>query len=930
MDFNQPMPARNDFVGRDTVQPNRDPLLRAIIGTALGLVLLTGIAAFWGSGSVLVAAPWYIPLISSFIALTTLSVAYLALGRYQVMRDTFSYWVGSGFAIYGMGQIFYALTWSGLLAGGQSVLGHLANTTIWISLVDLTLLDVFLLAAILLRWPDVQSLAGMRWLWSLIAWLLLAMVAFSLLIAAESHVPALMDVNGEYTRPMQIWLGIQMLVFATGSILSIYYYRRSKDKLAAFISFPQMALVFSCMMVLIGGKRYDLWWYLQRFIVVSAHLTVLFGLLSEYIRLLRRESEGWRMLEAILENVPLGLAVTDGPPDFPINLISRNGLEMNQRSVYQFIGSSSEENQPLWKILLPDGVTQLSPEQLPIYQASRSGEQIRNMELLMERLDGHNLSLLVNAAPIRDMQGNIVSAISTWLDITERKRAEESREETEALYRAIARSIPNGGIFIVDKNLRYLIAEGAILESFGYSREMLEGNRVADIFNADTSARMDARFRRVFAGETISHETEHKGRIYWTQYALLQDPLEHAIVITLDITERKQAEQALSESEQRFRAIVNQATAGIVRTAPDGKVVFVNQAFCKMLGLKESDLIGKTILPFTYQDDIEEDNRLYNRLMEKGIPFQLEKRLIRKDGSTLWVSVSAAPILDAVGRPQSAVSIIVDISKRKQAENDLQQLNVQLESRVQERTAELQNANVDLLESRRRLQVLSQRLVEVQEQERRALARELHDRVGQSLIALNLNLTIINNQLTDKLTSPVSSRLADSIKLATEIIAIVRNVMSDLRPVVLDEYGMVAALQAHIEKFENRYGLNVEFTSSEPPVPRVNAAMEITVLRIAQEALLNIARHAQANHISLSLQWEKDAMLLTVQDNGIGIPASNEGSYPNGHGLMIMRERAEAVGGSLNILSTIDKGTRIEASLPFQQNGSIPGNTESD
>ena len=534
-----------------------------------------------------------------------------------------------------------------------------------------------------------------------------------------------------------------------------------------------------------------------------------------------------------------------------------------------------------------------------------------------------NLSVI-----LADAQGNIISAINTWLDITERKRAEESRAETEALYRAIARSIPNGSVFIVDKNLRYLIAEGTILEDFGYSREMLEGNRVSDIFNSDTSARMDARFRRVFAGETISHETEHKGRIYWTQYALLQDPLEHAIVITLDITERKQAEQALSESEQRFRAIVNQATAGIVRSSMDGKMVFVNQAFCKMLGLKESDLIGKTLASFTYPDDIEEANRLYNRLMEKGIPFQLEKKLIQKDRSTLWVSVSAAPILDGTGKPQSAVSIIVDISKRKQAEDELHQLNTRLESRVEERTAELQNANLDLLESRRRLQVLSQRLVEVQEQERRALARELHDRVGQSLIALNLNLTIINNQLTDKLTSPVSSRLADSIKLATEIIAIVRDVMSDLRPVVLDEYGMVAALQAYIEKFENRYGLSVEFKSSPPPVPRVSAAMEITVLRIAQEALLNIAHHAQANHISVSLQWELDTLLLTVQDNGIGIPAVHEANYPDGHGLMIMRERAEAVGGALSILSTLGKGTRVEASLPFQQNGTRPKITE--
>jgi signal transduction histidine kinase len=219
------------------------------------------------------------------------------------------------------------------------------------------------------------------------------------------------------------------------------------------------------------------------------------------------------------------------------------------------------------------------------------------------------------------------------------------------------------------------------------------------------------------------------------------------------------------------------------------------------------------------------------------------------------------------------------------------------------------------------LQILSQRLVEVQEQERRALARELHDRVGQSLIALNLNLTIINNQLADKLTDPVSSRLSDSIKLATEIIAIVRDVMSDLRPLVLDEYGLVAALRSFVDKFETRHGLHIEFSNSEQPLPRVGSALEMTVMRIAQEALLNIVRHAQADLASVSLQWENHSMLLTVQDNGIGFQSSPGVNYPDGHGLMIMRERAEAVGGTLKVSSTSGMGTRIEASLPIQDDG---------
>ncbi|HSJ88056.1 MAG TPA: PAS domain S-box protein [Anaerolineales bacterium] len=910
-------------------RPVRDPLLLTIIGTALGLALFVlGTALIWGTSPILIQAPWYIPFISSFVALITLCISYLALGRYHVMRDSLSFWVGCGFAAYGIGQIIYALTWPGLLPNGAAILGHLANTPPWIAIVDLSILSVFLLAAILIPWPTTQHFMGLRWLWIVGLWLVLAAVGFGLLVYFESHLPLLVTPEGKFTQPQRIGIVVIMLLFVVGSLVSTLYYRRSGDKLAGYIALPQLALVSICLMVLIGGKRYDLWWYVQRAILVTGYLTVLFGLLSEYVRLLRREVEGTRLLEAILDNIPIGLAVTGGPPHYPISRVSRQGLAMTKRPPDQLIGIPTGQHQAGWKIFLPDGVTVPTPEQMPLYRASRFGEEVRNMELMMQPSEGLPIPILVNASPIRDAQGNVVAAVNTWLDITDRKRAEEILQQSEALYRSIARSIPNGGIFVVDRSLRYVIAEGSIVERFGLTREMLEGHTVFEVFDLATAAKMEARFRRVFAGETISYETEHNGRIYWTQHALLGDPLEQTIVITLDITERKQVEKALSDSEQRFRAIVNQATAGIIRSDEEGKSIFVNQAFCKMLGYKESELLGNTIWVYTHPDDLEKNRILFDRLMDKSIPFQLEKRFIRWDGSILWVNVSAAPIVDPVGRTQSVVSVVIDITERKRAEEDLQQLNLQLESRVVERTAELQTANKALEENRARLQVLSQRLVEVQEQERHALARELHDRVGQSLTALNLNLTIISDQLAHPVTSPVGNRLTDSIKLVTEMIDIVRDVMSDLRPVVLDEYGLVAALQSYIGKFQARYSIQVDFNQSQRSLPRLGAALEMTILRIAQEALLNIARHAQADHVTISVHCEQNSVLLTVQDNGIGIDAIEEDNR-DGHGLVIMRERAEAVGGILRLSSPGGKGTLVEAMLPFyNSNKTNAGNEE--
>ncbi|HEY3473367.1 MAG TPA: PAS domain S-box protein, partial [Anaerolineales bacterium] len=259
--------------------------------------------------------------------------------------------------------------------------------------------------------------------------------------------------------------------------------------------------------------------------------------------------------------------------------------------------------------------------------------------------------------------------------------------------------------------------------------------------------------------------------------------------------ERGRSEDALRESEERFRAILSQATAGIVRKDADGRLLFVNDAFCSMVGYSSSELVleGKTCWDLTHPDDLDENIRLFERMLRDATPFQLERRLIRRDGSIIWSNLSVSPIRDASGKPVSAVGVEVDITARKQAEESLRELNLELESRVEARTAELQAMNQALQESRRRLQMLSQRLVQVQEEERRSLARELHDRVGQSLIALNLNLTIIKAELSRGYTEQLGTRLADSIELVTEVITMVRDVMSNLRPTTLDDYGLESA-----------------------------------------------------------------------------------------------------------------------------------------
>jgi two-component system sensor histidine kinase UhpB len=208
--------------------------------------------------------------------------------------------------------------------------------------------------------------------------------------------------------------------------------------------------------------------------------------------------------------------------------------------------------------------------------------------------------------------------------------------------------------------------------------------------------------------------------------------------------------------------------------------------------------------------------------------------------------------------------------------------------------------------------------VEVQEQERRALARELHDRVGQGMTAVNLNLNILRDQLDPETLERVGKRLEDSINLLEETIPAVRNLMSNLRPALLDEYGLVTALGTHLKDFSSRYGIPVRFESnSAAPVPRLESSIEITLLRIAQEALFNIVKHARASEVSLDLLMVESTICLSVKDNGVGMDLNRPEAQAGSHGLTIMRERAEAVGGTLKVISELGTGTTIEVHIPI-------------
>jgi signal transduction histidine kinase len=220
--------------------------------------------------------------------------------------------------------------------------------------------------------------------------------------------------------------------------------------------------------------------------------------------------------------------------------------------------------------------------------------------------------------------------------------------------------------------------------------------------------------------------------------------------------------------------------------------------------------------------------------------------------------------------------------------------------------------------SRDQSKAFVRRLAEAQEQDRQRIFRELHDGVGQYLVALGMNLESLKNPLTDTRTGQTDQRLIDALGLLSDIKQTIRNVIADFRPAVLDDFGLFAAIQSLTDKFPTRAGLRISVQGDED-MPRLPEFVEITLYRIAQEALTNVAKHAQAQNVLIRLTQSDATVSLEINDDGIGCDSELLRYPASGRwGLLNMRERAEAIGGTLRLESGKGKGTRVVVEIRRQ------------
>ena len=352
---------------------------------------------------------------------------------------------------------------------------------------------------------------------------------------------------------------------------------------------------------------------------------------------------------------------------------------------------------------------------------------------------------------------------------------------------------------------------------------------------------------------------------------------------------RKLAEDTLRKSEGRFRATFNQAAVGISHLAPDGRWLRVNDKLCSMLGYSRDELLARSCADITHFDDIEKTLDNMSKLVADEVqPLSTEVRYTRKDGLIIWINATVSLVRDASGTPDYFIAVSEDITERKNADDALRTTSD-------------------------RLQVLSQRLLEVQETERRHIARELHDEIGQALMAIKLELQAA--ALCQTAGTPPPRQLETCIRIADRVLGQVRSLSLDLRPPQLDTLGLVAALRWQLDRQAHAAGLTTYFAADSLPSQR-NSDLETACFRVGQEAVTNVVRHAHASHIWVELRRRGAELHLLIRDDGKGFDAAGalEHALKGGSmGLLSMQERAMLAGGRLDIDSKPNIGTTIYA-----------------
>lgn len=539
--------------------------------------------------------------------------------------------------------------------------------------------------------------------------------------------------------------------------------------------------------------------------------------------------------------------------------------------------------------------------------------------------------------------------LGVFRDITERRRAEEALQHSRQMLQNVLDNFP-GVVFWKDPNSVYQGCNRAFARAAGFREpHEITGKTDYDLpwtpSEAEAYRKMDQEVMQSGVPRLHIEESQHEadGRVGWyetskvplfdvkgnmigilgvsgdiTERRRMEEELRRAYdklelrvrertaelelavgALKAEIVRRRQTEEAQREAEKKYRSLFENAREGIYQSTPEGRYFTVNPAMARVYGYASPEEMITAIDSIDHQIFVLPDKRqeLKRILATKGevIDFEVEQR--RKDGSTFWASLNVHAMHGKDGNILYWEGRSVDITERKRAEAALR------------RSEEL-------------LRLLSSRLLEAQEEERKRIARELHDSIGQSLAAIKFN---VENVLEDKgksLNRRALTSLRQIVPLVQNSMEEVRRIYTGLRPSMLDDLGIIATIGWFCRDFQKTYERicvkqQLEIEESDIPEP-----LKTVIFRIVQEALNNIAKHSGADSVALRLVRTVGHVELAMADNGTGFDvdmALARSSQEKGVGIAGMKERTELSGGIFRIESVIGEGSTIHAVWPAQE-----------
>jgi PAS domain S-box-containing protein len=505
-----------------------------------------------------------------------------------------------------------------------------------------------------------------------------------------------------------------------------------------------------------------------------------------------------------------------------------------------------------------------------------------------------------------------------YQDITERKRAEEVLRTSEAHYRLLAEHMTDI-VWMMDLDLNVTWLSPSAMKARGFSVDEIVALPLDRQLTPDSLRKAmnwlgklmrlekDGLFSEpdgILSRELAFYCKDGSTIVLDCAFQFIRDEQGKATGILAegkDITSRKQAEEVLRQSEEKYRDIFDETVKGIYRSTPAGHFLIINPAFARICGYASPEEMKEKVTDIANHLYANPEDRLrFQKLIAaEGEVKGFEVQFKNPTRGLVWISINSKAFRDEQGNIQYYGGAIEDITSRKQMEEGL-------------RT------------SRSQLRALATRLQQIREEERVLISREIHDEMGGGLTGLKMDLSWLLRKMDDA--DPDEERVALMDKIHTsnalidQMIKVVRRISADLRPSVLDDLGLIAALSWQAQEFTSRREIQCEFVT---PIDYINLEAETAtaVFRIFQEALTNVVRHSQATKVAVVLREDErslfgeESLVLEIRDNGRGI-TEEEILNPESLGLLGMKERVLAFGGDLRISGELDSGTTLILKIP--------------